>query len=149
MSPPLRLLFHPVVLWRVVGWRLYWPGGACLPRSPPPRTARHQTPPPLPPRPEWVPAICTLTHKYILSPSLCIHHIHRPSISIRHTPHPCRLYLLTLHEEGSKFKGKALSIPHQHLSWQWCQKNCRQDISNCAQGKSLLSVLYISKTKVW
>lgn len=45
--------------------------GACLPRSPPPRTTRHQTPPPLPPRPEWVPAMCILTHRassYLLSP---------------------------------------------------------------------------------
>lgn len=40
---------------------LYWPGGNCLPRSPPPRTTRHQTPAPLLPRPEWVPTIYTLT----------------------------------------------------------------------------------------
>lgn len=45
--------------------------GACLPRSPPPRTTR-QIPPPLPPRPEWVPTIHILTHG---RPPTTTHHI--------------------------------------------------------------------------
>lgn len=67
----------------LVGWRLYWQGGACFPRSPPPRT-RHLIPPPLQPRPEWVPPIYTLTHSYTLPPPICfLHHTSHP-ISIHH-----------------------------------------------------------------
>lgn len=75
------------------------------PRSPPPRTTRHQTPPPMLPRPEWVPTIYTLTHKYILPPLLCIHHTHTAYYtSTQHTPHPCCSYLLTLHLEISNIE---------------------------------------------
>lgn len=55
--PPFLLVVHPGCTDQ---------RGACLPRSPPPRTTR-QTPPPLPPRPEWVPTIYILTHGRLLS----------------------------------------------------------------------------------
>lgn len=72
-APPLTSTCSsaPIMWRRVVGRRFYDQRGACLPRSPPTRTTRHQTPPPLPPKPEWVPP-CVSSHtrasSYLLSP---------------------------------------------------------------------------------
>lgn len=85
LCPP-HLLFHPLCcgVWSVGG--CIYQGVGCLSRSPPPRT-RHQTPPTLRPRPEWVPAIYSLTsHTPIYPATFSLHSPHTHTRPILHPP---------------------------------------------------------------
>lgn len=106
--------------------------GACLPRSPPPRTTRHQTPPPLPPKPEWVPAMCILTHEGTLLPALttCIAH----PTSIHPGPTPWFLRAMKVNVEIILFSCFVLFFLRQ---WQVSKK--KKNLSICSQRLSFHS----------